>query len=332
MTRTLLLAALFLCPLAAAAADVDPIKAARAYRSGKETVQPLNDSTVVCEAEEFRVASPGWQARKWGENYYVATFANSFLSRKAFLGAPEQCERTTATITARVPKAGRYLALVRYEAVYRFETQFRLKVEQGGKTKLDRLYGARDNLKVWAFGRKLKKEVAWDWGASENVVWEGHDAFVSLDAGEATLTLTAEKQPEPAARRNVDLVLLTSDIEGVKNRIEKENYLPLDGLLTQAGDVLVKLHNKGAQPLTLTLPPCTEHSPYWVHIRTWQPKTITAAPGVVTDWVEVGSLLDSLNDGQWRLTAKSDGPVRYELEFAVRTAAGKAETIRTFAG
>jgi hypothetical protein len=144
MTRALFLPALLLWPLAAPAADVDPVKAAQAYRAGKEAVEPLSDTSVVCEAEEFRVTSPGWRARKWGENYYAATLANTFLSRKAFLGAPEQCERTTATITARVPKAGRYLALVRYEAVYRFETQFRLKVEQGGKTKLDRLYGAAD--------------------------------------------------------------------------------------------------------------------------------------------------------------------------------------------
>ena len=94
-----------------------------------------------------------------GTNYYAATFANSFLSRKAFLGAPEQCETTAATIEVQVPKAGKYLALVRYEAAYRFETQFTPAVEQNGAKKLDRLYGARDNLRIWAFREKLKKEV-----------------------------------------------------------------------------------------------------------------------------------------------------------------------------
>src|SRR5262249_35567177 len=129
--RTFLFALVMLIPLSATAADVDPIAAARTFRNDKQAVEPISDSTVICEAEEFHVASPGWQARKWGENYFVATFANSFLSRKAFLGAPEQGDTTTATITAKVPKAGRYLALVRYESVYRFETQFRLKIEQG---------------------------------------------------------------------------------------------------------------------------------------------------------------------------------------------------------
>ena len=113
------------------------------------------------------------------------------------------------------------MALVRYEAAPRFDTQFKLRVEQNGKTKLDRLYGARDNLKIWAFRQKLQKEVIWSWGAVENTVWEGHDAYVDLQAGKATLSLIADKQPTPAAKRNVDLVLLTSDEEQVKMRIGK---------------------------------------------------------------------------------------------------------------
>lgn len=151
----------------------DPVKAAQAFRTAKQAVAPLSDTTVVAEAEEFQPQGKGgWQAKAWGENYFCATFANSFLSRKAFLGAPEQCDRSAATITVSVPKAGKYLALVRYEACYRFETQFKLQVEQNGKKLLDRLYGARDNLRIWAFREKLKKEVAWSWGAGENVVWE----------------------------------------------------------------------------------------------------------------------------------------------------------------
>jgi len=148
------------------AQDQNRIKAAQAYRKPTQPVTPVSDTTVIAEAEEFRVDLRAeatlkpidWQAKPWGANYYAATFANSFLSRKAFLGAPEQADGSSASITVQVPKAGRYLALARYEAAPRFETQFRLVVEQNGK-KLDRLYGARDNLKIWAFGEKLKKEV-----------------------------------------------------------------------------------------------------------------------------------------------------------------------------
>ena len=134
-----------------------------AAHAAERLVTPSPDGTIVCEAEEFAVEKPGWQAKPWGENYYAATFANTFLSRKAFLGAAENGDETVAAIAIEVKEPGKYLVLVRYEAAYRFETQFRVKVEQAGRVRLDRLYGARDNLKIWPFGKRLQKEVAWPW-------------------------------------------------------------------------------------------------------------------------------------------------------------------------
>ena len=134
--------------------------------------------------------------------------------------------------------------------MYRYETQFQVQVEQDGRRVFNRRYGARDNLKIWAFRQKLKTEVGWSWGAVENVVWEGHDAFVNLKPGRVTVRLIAGRQPEPAARRNVDLVMLTTDAEQVKMRIDKENYLPLDGMLTQSGDVWLRVTNPGSRPIT----------------------------------------------------------------------------------
>lgn len=301
---------------------------------GAAPVMPTPEGTIFCEAEEFSVDKPGWQARTWGENYYAATFANTFLSRKAFLGAPEDCEETAATVNVQVPQPGRYLVLVRYEAAYRFETQFRVKVEQAGRVRMDRLYGARDNLKVWAFGKRLQKEVAWPWGAAENVVWEGHDAYAALEPGTAKITLVAGNQPGPQARRNVDLVMLTRDEAQVRERIEKENYLPLDGMLTQEGDVWAKLANLAdGSAMTLTLPNGTEHSPYWVHLRRWKPVVLKADPGRTADWTEVGSVLDALNDGQWNLSAapaEKGRPLHYRVEFGVRSASGRIEKIAEF--
>jgi hypothetical protein len=301
------------------------------YRQPGQPVTAQPDGSIVCEAEEFQVMKPTWQAKPWGTNYYAATLANTFLSRKAYLGAPEQADNALATIDVVVPEAGRYLALVRYEAVYRFQTQFKLRVEQQGQVKLDRLYGARENNKIWAFGNKVKPEVMWSWGAVENLVWEGHDAAVDLAVGPARLTLVATKQSEPAAKRNVDLVLLTRDAADVAARIEKESYLPLDGLLTQAGDVFLKLHNAAdGTSMTLTAAPSTEHSPYWIHQRKWKPIAIKAEPGQSTEWIEVGSLLDSLNDGQWKLTASPAEKLHYTVEIGLRSAAGQIDSLRRF--
>jgi hypothetical protein len=286
---------------------------------------------LLCEAEEFTVEAPGWTAKPWGENAYAATFANTFLSRRAFLGAPAAGPTARARIAIAVKDAGRYLVLARYEAAYRFETRFRVQIEQGGRPVFDRVYGARDNTKVWAFGKRLQKEVAWGWGAVENVVWEGHDAFVELTAGPATVFLVAEPQPGVAAPRNVDLVLLTRDVDDVRRRIETEGYLPLDGLLTQSGDVWLRATNPGPAPVTLGSlrfygGPFQQHSPYWVHQRNWKPLSQALEPGTTSGWIEVGSTMDSLNDGQWGF--ETSGPCRIEL--GVRTAALRIETIRTF--
>jgi hypothetical protein len=311
--------------------------AAQALGKARPAVTAQPDGLIVCEGEEFQVRSPGWEAKPFGTNYYAATLANTFLSRQAYLGAPEQCDKAVAEIAVEIPAAGKYLALVRYEAAYRFETQFRVQVEQNGKLALDRLYGARNNLKIWAFSQKLKTELQWSWGAGESTVWEGHDAAVDLQPGRAIVRLIADKQPEPAAQRNVDLVMLTTKADEVAERIDKESYLPLDGMLTQSGDLYLKVTNQSAQPVSISAGGNTgglgtEHSPYWVHQRRWGKfGPLMVAAGQTTDWTEIGSWIDSLNHGQLQLVAAGEG-LKYRYEFGVKNAAGAIEPIGTFDG
>ncbi len=306
---------------------------ASAFGKGRVTKADANGDVIV-EAEEFQVdgKKDGWKSKDWGENYYAATFAITFLSRKAFLGAPETGAQTVATTQVEIPTAGKYLALVRYEAAYRFETQFTVEIEQNGKTVFKRLYGSRDNIKIWPFKGTggLAKEVGWYWGAVENTVWEGHEAFADLAAGPATIKLIADKQPEPAAKRNVDVVVLTTNKADVDMRIAKEGYLPLDGLLTQQGDVFMRVVNTGTQPVTVTAGPGQEHSPYWVHLRKWKPVVVTTEPGKTSDWADVGAVLDAINDGQWAITAAgkdAKAPALCTLEFAVKNADGTMSPI-----
>jgi len=337
-TKTVSLIVLTLLLSTATSTAQDTPAAAQKLGRERDTVTVQPDGLYICEAEEFQVSASrsetdaGWKARPFGENYYAATFANSFLSRQAFLGAPEQCDKTVAEIDVRISEAGRYLVLVRYEAAYRFETQFRVQVEQGGKLVLNRLYGARDNLKIWAFGQKVKKEVGWSWGAVENIVWEGHDTFAGLKPGRATIRLIASGQPEPAAKRNVDLVMLTTDVDEVRHRIENENYLPLDGLLTQSGDVYLRVTNRDNKPLTFKGGRATgggnwqQHSPYWVHLRDWPQPSVTVQPGKTSNWIEVGGTMDTLNDGQWFWT----GNGQYRVEFGLREPDGSIAPIAEF--
>ena len=101
--------------------------------------------------------------------------------------------------------------LVRQEAVFRFSAGFRLQIAQGGRTVFDRLYGMREDVKMWAFtaarlsggmqldipgacGKELLvAECSWTYGSVENQLWEGVGTSVRLAAGAATIT-----KPPPA--------------------------------------------------------------------------------------------------------------------------------------
>eukprot|EP01050_Picozoa_sp_SAG11_P012002 SAG11_NODE_1307_length_5243_cov_2.389774_2_plen_226_part_00 len=97
---------------------------------------------------------------------------------------------------------GEYMVMVRYEALYRFETPFSITIEQDDQVVFTKLYGRRSNYKVW--GQKgqgtdtfsesgenckgmLNRECVWQWGSVENMVWEGVNATVNLTAGSATV-------------------------------------------------------------------------------------------------------------------------------------------------
>jgi hypothetical protein len=84
----------------------------------------------------------------------------------------------------------------------------------------------------------------------------------------------------------------------------------------------LRVTNHAAEPLTLTVPNGVEHSPYWVHSRAWKPKKIEAAPGRASEWTEVGSLLDAMNDGSWELTPTSKGTPAFEVELGEKDELG----------
>jgi hypothetical protein len=92
---------------------------------------PPPPGPLLFEAEDFTPEGAGWSRGAWGENYFSGPFANTFLSRKAFLGAASGAGGAVARLTIRIPARGHYLPLVRYEYLYRFAATFRLRVEQG---------------------------------------------------------------------------------------------------------------------------------------------------------------------------------------------------------
>src|SRR5437588_12739132 len=88
---------------------------------------------LLLEAEEFQVTKGPWRPIGWGENYYAATLANTFISRKRLLSAPEQCDAAEAVRAAHIPAAGRYRVWTRYECPSNFAVEHTLRVGQGGR-------------------------------------------------------------------------------------------------------------------------------------------------------------------------------------------------------
>jgi hypothetical protein len=130
---------------------------------------------LISEAEDFAVHR-GWSVVPYGENYFASTFAITFLSRQACLGAPEQPQNADGALASQeidIPADDSYRVLARYEQPYGFSAEFTVEVLQGKRAVFRRVFGRAESPKYWAF---QKGQVAamrrWAWGGGDNIVWE----------------------------------------------------------------------------------------------------------------------------------------------------------------
>lgn len=264
MTRLLLAGLAVLC-LAPVAAAQKPRPAVR----------------LIAEAEDFAVKS-GWKVVPYRENYYAGTFAVTFLSRMACLGAPEQVEAgkpAVAEQVVQIPYADTFEVLARYEQPFQFSCEFTVEVEQGGKVVAKFPCGRLTDPKIWGLNNHERVPMErYSWSGTDNIVWQ-HPGAVKLAAGPATLRLIAEAQLENgkervnAAKRHVDVLCLTNDRAGMEEQRKKARYLELDGWLVQDGDLFVRFTNPadGHGPCVPVVAPFDQgqHSPYYIHVRDW---------------------------------------------------------------
>ena len=298
---------------------------------------------IQIEVENFTVTPvpghpPAFNVTEWGrDHYYGATFENTFAHRKALLHSTNTSVGTATSPPVGIPKAATYYVGVRYEAAYRFETEFTLTVKQGSASKFTKLYGQRASPKMWSFGYSERNheiagcpgdptpECHWTWGATENWVWEYYP--VPLAAGSATFEIsitntTSKPGLAPLADRNIDAMVLTTNLTDIEMRAKNEQgSVPMDGLFTQRGEVFMKVTNHGNDDMLLNVPFCAYHSSYAPMHMFCIPYCQKSSNGLVygsvstleipvpkgattPQWVEVGSRLDTMNDGTWEFTAR----------------------------
>jgi len=108
---------------------------------------------LFAEAEDFKVEKGEWREVPYGENYFAGTFAVTFLSRKACLGAPAQCQETVAVREVAIPYASDYQVAARFEQPWNFAVEFAVAIEQGGKEVYREVFGRLEDPKIWARSR-----------------------------------------------------------------------------------------------------------------------------------------------------------------------------------
>eukprot|EP01050_Picozoa_sp_SAG11_P006404 SAG11_NODE_495_length_8943_cov_274.008028_2_plen_200_part_00 len=155
--------------------------------------------TIFLEAENATVPTGScWKPQIWSENYYSCTFldvfGSTFLSRKAFLGAPDSVTgpACVATMTAQVKHPGLFAPLVRFEPLCRtpacFETQFHLTVTQAGKVRFSSVYGSLGSLDLNAPASQGGAVI------DHALTWQGTHDRVLLEAGPIEVSLTVSKE------------------------------------------------------------------------------------------------------------------------------------------
>ena len=256
------------------------------------SAQDAKPIRLIAEAEDFTVEKGSWKVVPYRDNYYASTFAITFLSRMGCLGAPEQVkEDAIATQKIDLPTAGVFNVLARYEQPFDYSVEFTVEIEQAGKVVFKQLYGKLEDPKIWALNgnKRVPMERYW-WGGTDNIVWQDKGA-ATLAKGPATIRLIAGPQLDGgkprvnAARRNVDVICLTNDTEGIAAQ-KKTHYLEFDGWLVQDGDLFVRVTNPkdAIAPCIPVIEPLSggQHSPYYIHIRDW-PTVRVIKSGILVD-------------------------------------------------
>ncbi|HTU19999.1 MAG TPA: beta-galactosidase trimerization domain-containing protein [Gemmataceae bacterium] len=276
---------------------------------------------VAVEAEEFTIES-GWKVLKNGHgNYMVDIIGFNHISGERLLGLDAKDESASASLDVTIPETGAYRLWVRYEFPPFCETRFRVVVQQGGRTLLNHVMGAKNSPR-FGFGEPLAKaqhDPAWgSEGLFEEVV-----TVEELKAGKARIYLKGVAQPQipgVSAHRNLDLVYLTRDTADAwrAHYARRTKLYPLlDAFRDSRGPRYeVRFTNRGEKPADFHITHVYNRLPWGVSEA--EPVRGVAA-GASSAWIP----LRMQDTAHFSLVSFSGSPRAFDVE--IRPVGGRAE-------
>lgn len=157
------------------------------------------------EAESFACADGGWTVQWQG---YCNGSPNYYSRNLLVADASPKPAQATRQVTIR--KAGDHAVFIRYSKPYGFGTVFGVRLEQAGKTLLDKRYGCKSDVILNPFrGRTAMEE--WYYHGSDPVF--ALPETVALAEGPLTITLYKDENEGPGARREIDFICLTTELQ-----------------------------------------------------------------------------------------------------------------------
>jgi len=219
-----------------------------------EEQTPTKPIEIILEAETFK-------GKGWAQSEMGYCWGAPHLWSKAKLEAdagdrPAQVERKI-----NIPQAGRYNLWVHYEDLAGFDSYFSVRIRQKRGDRLLAHFGRKEVSKFCPFAPTplTTHDLRW-WYHHGDLVYENRE--VELDEGGATVTIEKGKNGPCPAKRFVDLLMLTTDLEDNPIKAGSRGWFENFSLKTCDGnEVYMRLTVSPEAPSPLAVHGIT----YWPH-------------------------------------------------------------------
>ena len=274
--------------------------------SGMLVAEPTGPTVIIAEGEKFVPQDEnGWEVTHQDDSYASHTYGGMWVAHGAGLGAPARNTGSVAVQTVEVPTAGEYRIWSKYQAPPYFNYLHRIDVLQDGRTLYSCVYGREKTDRLWSFSAS-SNVLWWPWGVDHDAA-EAPKQMVKLSKGKAGIRLTTVPNPEPAADRFVDFVVLTTSPED--SYVGHKPYrvgTPFANEALAATRLFMRFQNTAGTAAKLEVRRAGHFQPNYGGAKAQYPGT-DVKPGEWSRWFNIGPFCRLVhNEGLWLTLGEAD--------------------------